>query len=102
MIGLTYANDKLTDGAGAQLQRIYGIYAVARFLRVAYIHSPLKKIGYQGLEALENNASSIGYEEKYNRLINIASDIELPINPIVHDMDLADIDIIKNTQADES
>jgi hypothetical protein len=32
---LTYDNTKLTDGAGAQLQRIYGTYAVARFLGAA-------------------------------------------------------------------
>ena len=28
-IALTYANDKLMDGAGAQLIRIYGIYALS-------------------------------------------------------------------------
>lgn len=43
------------DGAGAQLQRIYGIYAVSRFLGAYYIHTPLKKFGYQGLAALEVN-----------------------------------------------
>jgi hypothetical protein len=34
-IALTYGNDRLMDGAGAQLQRIYGVYAISRFLKFA-------------------------------------------------------------------
>jgi hypothetical protein len=60
----------------------------------------LKKIGYQGLDALESNASSADCEEKYNRLLlTIKSDRQLHSDPIIHDMDLADIEVIKNTQA---
>ncbi len=38
-VGLTYANDRHMDGAGAQLQRIYGIYAISRFCNLPYVHS---------------------------------------------------------------
>jgi hypothetical protein len=81
-IALTYANDKMTDGAGSQLLRIYGIYAVARYLHVPYVHTPLKQLDYQGLAALEKNANSPHLAERYNRVFTIPSDIELPNNPV--------------------
>ena len=56
-VALTYANDRHMDGAGAQLQRIYGIYAISRFCNLPYVHSPLLRIGYQGLAVLERNSS---------------------------------------------
>ena len=77
-IALTYANDLVMDGAGAQLQRIYGIYAASRALGLPYVHSPLLKIGYQGLVSLEANSYIPGLEESYNRIFTIPSDIKLP------------------------
>ena len=50
---LTYANDLCLDGAGAQLQRLLGTYAIARLVGVPYVHSPLTHVGYQGLASLE-------------------------------------------------
>ncbi len=85
-IALTYANDQCTDGAGAQLQRVYGIYAISRFLRVPYVHSPLKRIDYQGLAALESNSSSEELESRYNRIFEIPSDIEMPEERVVCDL----------------
>lgn len=79
LFGVTYANTKLTDGAGSQLQRIYGIYAISRLLKVAYIHSPLAKIDYQGLAALENNTYSQDIAAKYNQIFQIPSDIAVPL-----------------------
>jgi hypothetical protein len=79
-IALTYANDKMTDGAGAQLERIYSIYAVARDLHLPYVHTPLKQIDYQGLVALEKNSVSPNLQDKYNRFFTLPSDIELPAN----------------------
>lgn len=81
-IALTYANDVMMDGAGAQLQRVYGIYAVSRYFHVPYVHSPLKAIGYQGLAALEKNAGSANMQDRWNRVFTIPSDIQLPENTI--------------------
>ena len=94
-IALTYANDKEMDGAGAQLQRIYGIYAVSRFLGTLYIHTPVEKIGYHGLEALEKNAPTDGFESRFNQLLKMVSDVELPENAIIHEMDLVNAEVIK-------
>jgi hypothetical protein len=89
-IALTYANDQENDGAGAQLQRIYGIYAISRFFKLPYVHSPLRTIGYHGLAALEKNSAVPDLESRYNRVFEIPSDLELPERRVVHDMRDAD------------
>ncbi|BBD59680.1 hypothetical protein NIES2109_24700 [Nostoc sp. HK-01] len=80
LLGLTYANDKFTDGAGAQIQRIYSIYAASRLLQVPYIHSPLTKLNYQGLVALEQNTTNQDIVDEYNQIFKISSDRELPVD----------------------
>ena len=99
-LAVTYANDKLKDGAGAQLQRIYGIYALSRFLNVPYVHTPIATLGYQGLPALEANSASPTLESEYNRIFRIPSDIELPPQRIVHEMQDADASRIMQLQGE--
>jgi hypothetical protein len=74
---LTYDNNKMTDGVGAQLQRIYGIYSISRFLGVSYLHSPLTRVDYQGLAALEENVADPGFHHEFNDLFQIESDVLL-------------------------
>lgn len=77
-LALTYDNTSLMDGAGSQLCRIYGIYAFARQLNVSYYHSPLERIGYQGVIALEKNEENVELPKRYNEKFNIPSDVEIP------------------------
>jgi hypothetical protein len=72
---LTYNNTAKTDGVGAQLQRIYGTYAIARLLGAAYLHSPVERVDYQGLSALEANAGDPCFHHEFNELFQIASDV---------------------------
>jgi hypothetical protein len=72
---LTYHNDVWTDGAGAQLQRIYGTYAVSRLLGARYLHSPLFRVDYQGLSALEETVNDPSYHDAFNELCWIDSDV---------------------------
>lgn len=72
---LTYDNSVMTDGVGAQLQRIYGIYAISRLLGATYLHSPLSRVDYQGLAALERNLADPGFHHAFNELFRIESDI---------------------------
>jgi hypothetical protein len=72
---LTYDNTKMTDGAGAQLQRIYGIYSISRLLGASYLHSLLGRVDYQGLSALEENATDPGFHHQFNDLFQIKSDV---------------------------
>jgi hypothetical protein len=77
---LTYDNTKKTDGVGAQLQRIYGIYALSRFLGVPYLHSPLGCVDYQGLRALERNRADPELHHELNDLCRIKSDVRATDN----------------------
>ena len=86
---LTYDNTKLTDGAGAQLQRIYGIYAVARLLGASYLHTPLRRVDYQGLAALERNVTDPDFHGTLNDLFRIDSDV-LPADDL-HRVELGNI-----------
>jgi hypothetical protein len=73
---LTYDNTR-TDGVGARLHRIYGIYAISRMLGTSYLRSPLAGVGYQGLAALEENAADPGFHHEFNELFQIKSDAPL-------------------------
>ncbi len=65
----------MTDGVGAQLQRIYGIYAISRLLRASYLHTPIERVDYQGLPALERNTADPGFHDEFNRVFHIESDV---------------------------
>jgi hypothetical protein len=71
---LTYDNTVITDGVGAQLHRIYGIWAISRLLGVPYLHSPIARVGYQGLSAVEANASDPSFHLEFNDRCHIDSD----------------------------
>lgn len=85
MLYLTYNNTDHTDGAGAQIQRIVSIYMTAKYftselrIPIGYIHSPLSKLDYQGLQCLENNKSDSTQLEEYNKLFDLSSNT-LPTN----------------------
>ncbi|WP_372398428.1 hypothetical protein ABMY26_17235 [Azospirillum sp. HJ39] len=85
-VAVTYQNDKMTDGVGAQLQRVYGIYALSRLLKIPYIHSPLAKVDYQGLKSLEENSGNQGFVDAFNRRFAIKSDVAVPQSYYVIDV----------------
>jgi len=95
-LALTYANDVIMDGAGAQLHRIYTIYALSRHLGVSYFHSPIFELGYQGLSALEKNERDSKIVERYNNLFTLPSDGVVPENAIVHYLMSANLDFIND------
>jgi hypothetical protein len=80
---LTYNNTAHTDGAGAQLYRIYGIYALTRMLGLRYLHSPLFKIDHQGLAILQSQHPDETLVTRFNQSFSIQSDGILPDDAIV-------------------
>jgi hypothetical protein len=86
---LTYDNTALTDGLGAQLQRIYGIWAISRLLGVPYLHSPIARVDYQGLNALEANSADPTFHHEVNDLFHIESDSVIATD--FHTMNLRNI-----------
>ena len=65
------------DGFGAQYQRIIGVYCICMEFNIPYLHTPLKTIWYQGLQALEKNKNSDEYVNNCNKRINIQSSIDI-------------------------
>jgi hypothetical protein len=57
MLYITYDNNHLKDGFGAQYQRILGIYCIAKEFGLGYLHTGFQDIEYQGLLSLINGAT---------------------------------------------
>jgi len=88
-IVLTYDNAALTDGVGAQLQRMYGIYAISRLLGTSYLHSPLSRVDYQGLAALEGDGLDPDFHHQFNDLFRIPSDVSP--SPDFRELNISDL-----------
>ncbi|HZO47501.1 MAG TPA: hypothetical protein VFB68_16510 [Xanthobacteraceae bacterium] len=71
---LTYADDIGTDGVGAQLHRIYGIYCLSRLLGTKYLHSPIGRCDYQGMDAFQNQEKDPTFVDSFNRRFTLPSD----------------------------
>ena len=71
---LTYDNEALADGAGAQIQRILSIHLIAKHYGVGYIHNGIARMTYQGAKCLEENKSDPEQMSGYNTLIQLPSD----------------------------
>jgi hypothetical protein len=69
---LAYDNVGSADGAGAQLQRALGLYQLSFGLGVGFAHVPLRRVGYQGLQALEANADLPGIEDRWNAAFSLS------------------------------
>jgi hypothetical protein len=73
-LAVTYDQHGASDGVGAQLQRIYGLYALARTLKIKYVHTPLERVAYQGFMPLLNRRSDPNFVERYNAFFALPSD----------------------------
>jgi hypothetical protein len=62
---LTYDNEALCDGTGAQLQRLMAIYSLAKSLHFKYLHTPIKDVS---VHPLDPHQTLLEYEEYLNRL----------------------------------
>ena len=76
---LTYDNLAKQDGAGAQLQRIFGIFAVAKKLRLQYLHSDLVATAEELSHNLNSDKELGKLLQVVNEAFNLPSDI-LPAN----------------------
>ncbi len=72
---VTYDNLRWADGVGAQLQRVYGTYALSRLIGVNYLHSPLNSINWGGMDGCDKTAEELAADlAETNSLFNIPSD----------------------------
>lgn len=72
-LAVTYDNSS-SDGVGSQLQRIYGLWALSRGLGVKYVHTPLGRVGYQGLVPLLSGNLEPDFADRFNEFFTLPSD----------------------------
>jgi hypothetical protein len=76
-IYITYDNQKKQDGIGAQLQRIFGLYAISQKFHLGYLHSPILETA----EELAHNVTSI--QEMQSLLDSVNSQYNFPSDELV-------------------
>jgi hypothetical protein len=73
---LTYDNQTLQDGLGAQALRITGIYAVARAFRLKYLHQPITHVIEDVGQGSNEESSQETIIDCFNQFFNFPSDWE--------------------------
>lgn len=71
---LTYNAPNPGDGAGAQFQRILGIYGAAKSNNLGYLHSPILHLGANAGDSFESIESRRNFTNELNRKIRLNSD----------------------------
>ncbi|TSA47411.1 MAG: hypothetical protein D4R50_03100 [Actinomycetales bacterium] len=69
---LTYDSASAYDGTGAQLQRIFGIYAISKLFRIKYRHTGIKTLLIHALDSFQSDT------ELYEYLKRVNSEFALP------------------------
>ncbi|MFC4948442.1 hypothetical protein [Pseudonocardia sp. GCM10023141] len=72
-VAVTYDNSN-SDGVGSQLQRIFGLWALSRDLGIRYVHTPLGRVGYQGLMPLLEGHLEPDFVDRFNAFFTLPSD----------------------------
>jgi hypothetical protein len=94
-LAVTYDQHGASDGVGAQVQRIYGLYALARALNIKYVHTPLARVEYQGFIPMLTKRSDPKFVERYNAFFALPSDdfdLEGCERIKIHNLNLATVD----------
>jgi len=73
---ITYDNEELTDGLGAQTLRIIGIYAIAKKYRINYLHSPIKETIEEFAHGVSNEDTLVSLMHQMNHLFYLPSSTE--------------------------
>jgi hypothetical protein len=73
MLSISYDSESLQDGAGAQLQRVIGVYSLSQYFRIGYIHNPLAEILVHPADGVNNEEDYFYYKTEINELIDFES-----------------------------
>ena len=77
-ITLTYNSSLATDGTGAQLQRIFAIYALSKTLHIPYLSSKIQNLTITQLDPFQDELSLELYLGRVNKEFYLPSSLELP------------------------
>lgn len=76
-VWLTYDDEALTDGIGAQFQRVLGFYALSRAMGANYYHTPIKRLDYTGIPT-DGRLSSEESIARFSNLVALQTDAGWP------------------------
>jgi hypothetical protein len=94
---LTYDNAKLHDGIGSQLQRIYGLYAVARAQGLMYQHAPIAGLSQYDYSSLRFRQCSAEELDAANAQFAIRADPIQAWDEIVEATDITNEELLALT-----
>lgn len=70
---LTYDNLASQDGSGAQVQRIFAIYSLAKKLKIEYLHSQILEIDFNPGDGINTLEEMSVYKNKLNESLSFLS-----------------------------
>jgi len=70
---LTYDNLASQDGSGAQVQRIFAIYSLAKKLKIGYLHSQILEIDFNPGDGISTHEKMLQYKIKLNESLGFLS-----------------------------
>jgi len=74
-MALTYDNQYVCDGTGAQIQRLLAIYSLSKSLNLNYFHTPIKDVSVHPLDPHQSISQYKEYLDRLNRFADFPSDI---------------------------
>ena len=74
----TYNSHHAQDGTGAQLQRIFGIYALSKLVRANYLHSPIENLMIHSLDPFQTEEDLKLYLKRLDKVFSLPSSQKLP------------------------
>lgn len=80
---LTYDNEALCDGTGAQVQRLMAIYSLAKSLHLKYRHTPIKDVSVHPLDPHQTLPEYKEYLDRLNAFIEFPTD-SIPSENLVY------------------
>ena len=77
-----YDNQSTQDGSGAQVQRIFAIYSLAKFIGVKYAHHEVIEVDFNPGDGINTHGEMRDHISKLNNFIRFLDESK-PVNPIL-------------------
>lgn len=83
MLSITYDARGLQDGVGAQAQRVIGIYAIAKFFRIGYLHTEIEEILIHRGDGVQTPLEYRKLLDQVNSMVRFESNIGTYPNEVI-------------------
>lgn len=74
-VTLTYDSASGKDGTGAQLQRVFGIYSIAKLFKIGYLHTEIENLTITPLDPFQDEKALNSYLIRMNEKFALPSSI---------------------------